>query len=101
MRKFLAAAVTSIGVLALAAGAALANDCYVAKKPVGAGAINDDGHGAFVTFAGIDFFALPASGVGLVDTPFGAALPDGARSSGPGDGCGYGVDSFETCVLGE
>lgn len=101
MRKVLNAAIASVAVLALSAGVALGADCYVADKPVGAGAVNEDGHGAFVTFDGIDFFVLPESGVGLDDTAFGKALPEGARSSGPGDGCGYGVDSFEACVLGD
>lgn len=101
MRKLLRAAVVAVAMLALSTAPALAADCYVADKPVGAGAVNDDGHGAFFTFEGIDFFVLPSSGEGLEDTEFGKALPEGARNSGPGDGCGYGVDSFETCVLGE
>lgn len=104
MRKLVAATISSIGILALTAGAALANDCYLANKPIGAGAF-EDGRGAFRTFdlgslGTFDFFDPPASGSGLDDEPFGKALPEGARSSGPGDGCGYGVDSFETCVLG-
>lgn len=101
MRKLIRATFVAMAILAVSASTALANDCYVANKPIGAGAINDDGHGIFFTFEGIDFFALPESGHGLDDTLFGKALPAGARSSGPGDGCGYGVDSFETCILGE
>lgn len=99
MRKLIRAALVAVAILGISAGQALAADCYVANKPVGAGAVNDDGHGAFFTFGDIDFFVLPASGQGLDDTAFGKALPEGARSSGPGDGCGYGVDSFETCIL--
>jgi hypothetical protein len=101
MRKLVSAALSAFAILAISAGATFAADCYLANKPVGAGAMNDDGHGAFFTFEGIDFFVLPDSAQGLDDTAFGKALPDGARGSGPGDGCGYGVDSYETCVLGE
>jgi hypothetical protein len=101
MRKLLSAAVAAAAILAVSAGGTLAADCYVAAKRMGAGAMNDDGHGVFLTFAGIDFFVLPAQAQGMDDTDFGKALPQGARNSGPGDGCGYGIDSFETCVLGE
>lgn len=104
MRKLLTAAISSVAILALTAGAALANDCYLPNKPIGAGAF-DDGRGAFRTFdlgslGTFDFFDPPASGNGHDDEAFGKALPEGARNSGPGDGCGYGVDSFEVCVLG-
>lgn len=104
MRKLFAAVVSSVAILALTAGATLANDCYLANKPIGAGAF-DDGRGAFRTFdlgglGTIDFFDPPASGQGHVPTAFGPALPEGARLSGPGDGCGQGVDGFEACVLG-
>lgn len=98
MRKIMSAACSAIAILAISAGSAFATDCYVAQKPVGAGA---NGHGVFITYDGIDFFELPGSAKGLPDTDFGKALPEGARSSGPGDGCGYGVDSYEVCVLGE
>lgn len=101
MKRFVRAALSAVAILALSAGATFAADCYVVSKPVGAGAVNDNGHGAFFTFEGIDFFVLPDAARGLDDTTFGKALPEGARNSGPGDGCGFGVDSFETCVLGE
>lgn len=103
MRKLLRATFVAIAILAVSATTAFANDCYVANKPIGAGAF-DDGRGAFRTFdlgplGTFDFFNPPNS-AGMVDEAFGPALPEGARNSGPGDGCGYGVDSFETCVLG-
>lgn len=100
MRKLMSAACSAVAILALSAGSTFAADCYLAQKPVGAGAVNDNGHGAFFTFEGIDFFVLPGQAVGLDDTDFGKALPEGSRNSGPGDGCGYGVDSYEACVLG-
>jgi len=100
MRKLVAAALSTIAILALSSSAVFANDCYLVNKPVGAG-VHADGQGVFYTFDGLDFFNPPASAQGLPDTDFGKALPEGARSSGPGDGCGYGIDSYETCVLGE
>lgn len=92
MRRPTTIALATGAFLIMSAGSAFAADCYVANKPTGAGT-----EGVFTTFHGTDFFYPLPDAPGLPDAHFGNALPDGARSSGPGDGCGYGIDSAELC----
>ena len=127
MRKSIFAAVLAIGVfLALGGGAALAADCFVPNKPVGAGAgvlitITPEGEtftavspsgkpvGGFITLDAtavggpvVDTFGLPVT-PGLEDPEgFGVGeLPIQARNAGPGDDLcdGKGIDSIGACFF--
>lgn len=83
----------AVSAVVMSAGAAFAADCYVANKPTGPGQ-----QGIFTDFGGTDFFYELPDAEGLDDAHYGKALPEGARGSGPGDGCGYGIDSYEACL---
>ena len=127
MKKSIIAAVLAVGLfLALGGGAALAADCFVPKKPLGAGAgtlitITPEGEtftvispsgkpvGGFIeidatAFGGpvVDTFDLPVT-PGLEDPEgFGVGeLPIQARNAGPGDDLcdGKGVDSIGDCFF--
>ena len=128
MKKSIFAAVLAMGLfLALGGGAALAADCFVPKKPLGAGAgvkitITETGEifeivspsgkpvGGFTTLdltavggPVVDTIALPVT-PGLEDPEgFGVGeLPIQARNAGPGDDLcdGKGVDSIGACFFG-
>ncbi|HLB26711.1 MAG TPA: hypothetical protein VJN32_03625 [Dehalococcoidia bacterium] len=127
MKKSIIAIVLAIGLfLALGGGAALAADCFVPKKPLGAGAgvlitVTPEGEtftvaspsgkpvGGFITLdltavggPVVDTFALPVT-PGLEDPEgFGVGeLPIQARNAGPGDDLcdGKGVDSIGACFF--
>jgi len=127
LKKSIFAAVLAVGLfLALGSGAALAADCFVPKKPLGAGAgvlititpggetftiVSPSGKpvGGFTTLdltavggPVVDTFDLPVT-PGLQDPEgFGVGeLPIQARNAGPGDDqCdGKGVDSIGACFF--
>jgi hypothetical protein len=104
MRRFGVASIVA-GVAALAAAVpTYAFDCTVAKKPTGAGSAvtisggqvipnkpnpgtEDQTHGGFVTFDGVDTFVHAHEGV----------LPP-VQPGGPHNNCdGKGLDSIEAC----
>jgi len=127
LKKSIFATVLAVGLfLTLGGGAALAADCFVPKKPLGAGAgvlitITESGEtetiispsgkpvGGFIeidltAFGGpvADTFGLPVT-PGLEDPEgFGVGeLPIQARNAGPGDDLcdGRGVDSIGACFF--
>jgi hypothetical protein len=129
LKRTLIALVAAGGILATTGGQALAFDCKVANKPVGAGSavtINlDTGavtpnkpnpgteqqiHGGFVTLTG----TLPDNSTVTGDTfvhapikaqaPFAESgtIPGATQQEQQGKGCdGKGLDTFEACFLGE
>ena len=128
MKKSIFVAVLAVGLfLALGGGAALAADCFVPKKPLGAGAgvlitITPEGEtftvispsgkpvGGFIeidatAFGGpvVDTFDLPVTPALEDPEGFGVGeLPIQARNAGPGDDLcdGKGVDSIGACFFG-
>jgi len=128
LKKSIFAAVLAIGVfLAVGGGGALAADCFVPKKPVGAGAgvlitITPEGEtftivspsgkpvGGFITLDAtavggpvVDTFGLPVTPALEDPEGFGVGeLPIQARNAGPGDDLcdGKGIDSIGACFFG-
>ena len=128
MKKSIFAAVLAMGVfLAVGGGAALAADCFVPKKPLGAGVgvkititetdeifeiVSPSGKpvGGFIEIDATAVGGPVADTFGLPVTPaledpegFGVGeLPIQARNAGPGDDLcdGKGVDSIGACFFG-
>jgi len=128
LKKSILAAVLAVGLfLALGSGAALAADCFIPKKPLGAGAgvlitITPGGEtftilspsgkpvGGFIEIDATaiggpvaDTFNLPVTPALEDPEGFGVGeLPIQARNAGPGDDLcdGKGVDSIGACFFG-
>ena len=129
MSKSIVAAVLALGLFfAIGGGAALAADCFVPKKPAGAGVgalitITPEGETFTVVspsgkpvggFTTIDLSAVGGPVVDTLDLPVTPALedPEGfgvgelpiqARNAGPGDDLcdGKGVDSIGACFFSD
>lgn len=128
MKRTLIALVAAGGILVTTGGQALAFDCMVANKPVGAGSavtINVDTgattpnkpnpgnetqtHGGFVTLTGTLPDGSTVTGDTFVHAPTNAHAPFAESGTVPGatnqeqkgKGCdGKGLDTFESCYFG-
>ncbi|MHB1007193.1 MAG: hypothetical protein ACYC3S_16355 [Chloroflexota bacterium] len=128
MYRILVALAVAVSILGLTATQALAFDCIVANKPVGAGSaltVNidtgtitankpnpgtfDNMHSGFVTLTGTLPDGTSATGDTFVHAPTNAQAsfaepgvnPGATKQELMGKGCdGKGLDTFETCFLG-